>query len=358
MMLRSDRSNVRGLTSLVGFLLCALVIAGVLAYQAQDAARSHRETAERTLTEYASLASEQFAYHAHTTLTAMQMMSLRSVVMLDEASRGDSIPSVEAFGSSARELASWCRCLDSGITFFRLDHRDGALTTAGGNALAAEAWLENLRWTDRPTPPEEPFFGRAPIGETRSALLTFADRRSAVLFGEAEGRPRAMLYYQVHDVSGRPLAVYGYEGAPDALAGPLFHRVLQATPLLPRSLTGDLPNDSLLAITVARRDGEEIFRSAGSGSSVYMAADTLGEPWENLVVQVSLRPEIAGNLIIGGLPNSRLPLLLALLGLTAALMVGALVQLHRHQELVRTRSNFVAHQPRRGRWWNASAISR
>src|SRR5205807_215185 len=59
-------------------------------------------------------------------------------------------------------------------------------------------------------------------------------------------------------------------------------------------------------------------------------------------VAVALRPELASQLVIGGLPRSRLPLLLAARGLTAGLLVTALVQLRREHELDRLRPDFVS----------------
>src|SRR6185503_14430668 len=42
---------------LVGLLVCTLALATMLAYEAHDAARSHRATAERALHDYAAVAA-------------------------------------------------------------------------------------------------------------------------------------------------------------------------------------------------------------------------------------------------------------------------------------------------------------
>jgi signal transduction histidine kinase len=60
------------------------------------------------------------------------------------------------------------------------------------------------------------------------------------------------------------------------------------------------------------------------------------------VVEVALRPESAASLLIGGVPRSRLPVLLGLLFLTAGLIIAALVQLRREYELSRLREEFVS----------------
>jgi signal transduction histidine kinase len=61
-----------------------------------------------------------------------------------------------------------------------------------------------------------------------------------------------------------------------------------------------------------------------------------------LRVQTAVRPEYASQLVIGGLPRSRLPLLLGMFVVSAALAVIAMIQLRREQELARLRSDFVS----------------
>ncbi|HJU66210.1 MAG TPA: HAMP domain-containing sensor histidine kinase, partial [Gemmatimonadaceae bacterium] len=57
---------------------------------------------------------------------------------------------------------------------------------------------------------------------------------------------------------------------------------------------------------------------------------------------VSLRPEAADELVIGGLPRSRLPFLLGLLLVTTGLVAIALQQLRREYDLARLRSDFIS----------------
>jgi hypothetical protein len=49
---------------IAGVLLLTLAVAAALAYQAQEAVRSHRATAENVLRDYAALASDEFARRA------------------------------------------------------------------------------------------------------------------------------------------------------------------------------------------------------------------------------------------------------------------------------------------------------
>jgi signal transduction histidine kinase len=57
---------------------------------------------------------------------------------------------------------------------------------------------------------------------------------------------------------------------------------------------------------------------------------------------VSLRPDIAPKLVVGGLPRSRLPVLIGLFMLTAGLLAAAIVQLRRQQQLAQLRVDFVS----------------
>jgi len=59
-------------------------------------------------------------------------------------------------------------------------------------------------------------------------------------------------------------------------------------------------------------------------------------------VRAQIREGQAGQLVIGGLPRSRLPFLLALLGIAAALSFVAIGQIRREGELARLRADFVA----------------
>jgi signal transduction histidine kinase len=102
------------------------------------------------------------------------------------------------------------------------------------------------------------------------------------------------------------------------------------------------------ALTVVVRDhgGVERFRS-GRGPWPPLVVDVPFGPaysgvLEGSTVQVSIDPAAARELVIGGLPRSRLPLLLGLLALCTGLVVTAALQLRRERALQRLRSEFVS----------------
>src|SRR5438034_6431357 len=113
-------------------------------------------------------------------------------------------------------------------------------------------------------------------------------------------------------------------------------------PLLPRPLTGGVIYDSLGSVIVRYHNGAELYRSPVQYEQTFVARDSLDAMIGGLEVEVALRPEMAPKLVIGGLPRSRLPLILGLLGVTAVLIGTALVQLRREYELARLRTDFIS----------------
>ena len=111
--------------------------------------------------------------------------------------------------------------------------------------------------------------------------------------------------------------------------------------VLPPSLTKGLPNDSLFAVQVSDANGRELFRSPRQYPPTFSGEHTHAA-FGGLVTRVSLNPDVASALVIGGLPESRLSLLLGVLALTVGLAAIGLAQLRREGELARLRSDFIA----------------
>jgi signal transduction histidine kinase len=68
----------------------------------------------------------------------------------------------------------------------------------------------------------------------------------------------------------------------------------------------------------------------------------IGEQFGSMRVRAQIRGNQADGLVIGGLPRSRLPFLLGLLAVAAALSFVAIGQIRREGELARLRADFVA----------------
>jgi signal transduction histidine kinase len=118
-------------------------------------------------------------------------------------------------------------------------------------------------------------------------------------------------------------------------------------PLLPPSLVSEEAAQSSLVIAVRRPDGSLLFRLPDRDSSLAPLAsrDLAGDPaitgLSGFHVDIALDPAAASSLVIGGLPRSQTPFLLALLVLSAALMLAAGVQIRRERRHAQMRHDFI-----------------
>jgi signal transduction histidine kinase len=329
----------------------ALVVTAVLAYQAQVAARGHRQTAERTLRDYASFADWQFAQQMKSGLLTSMIPSLASAAMrMDPAHLPKSLLSPDAVAALAHDYAGWCSCLDSVRYYFRLDWPAGPLLTTKTDAPDAE-----LRWARdtirayvsalKPNPDMLPqAYGSTDArSEPRTSLRVIITNDSYVMIlGGDRAHPRLLVFLVSRDTRGQPVVIYGYETNPQQFLWPAFESIHRKNALLPPSLVGTMPADSVLTLGVMDARGNVLFRSTGPYDPTYSAADTLEPNLGRFVLHVALRPDVADRLLVGGLPPSRAPMLAALLIVMATLLAIALVQLRREQELARLRTEFVS----------------
>jgi signal transduction histidine kinase len=88
-------------------------------------------------------------------------------------------------------------------------------------------------------------------------------------------------------------------------------------------------------------NGHLVFKSDVQYSEMFTGSYKL-DYFGGLKSVVALRPTLAKTLLIGELPSERLPLLLGVLALSAALATIGVMQLRRESELARLRSDFIA----------------
>jgi signal transduction histidine kinase len=342
-------------------LALALVLVGILVFQAQDAARSQQRIAEATLNDYASFADWQLTQQAKSSVLSTVITSLSA-----QASRVDprkpvaTVVSPEQAEADARAITDpWCRCMGGLQYFFRYDWWDGTFrTTANELPDAALAWARDTVVAYAKSLPAvtglpPTTFGSpdSRFGALRPLNVVLTNDSYAMIFADAAHAhvadnprvPQLLVFVVVREPSaGRPIVIYGYATDPRTYLGPTFTLIHQRNALLPPSLLRNTSPDSILSILVTTVEGREIYRSPGHFPSEHRAADTLEPNFGQIVMRVGLRPDIASQLIVGGLPHSRLPLLVGVFVLTAGLLGVALRQLYRQQELARLRTEFVS----------------
>jgi|GEM_PF-270923 len=355
------------MVSLPGILLaCVVALAAVLTYQAQDAARSQRVTAENALRDYSAFATNQLARELRIHSQSLLRLSFSRVLTRVENRMTGRATAAEV----ARDVnwqrvnrieTSWCECLDSVSYYFALNLASGRLDVAVGGADSATAGAESgalipspvVRGWVRDTllatlaslasgEPQVTVTADATISRARPFDLAITNDSYGFLLGESEGEDRLLAYVVARDADGAPLAVYGYEAAPGSWLRPLLELIIEEEDLLPPSLLRGRPNAAVLQVVVSDHLGHELYRSADGEMNSFAAREVLPIRFGMLEVNLSLYPNIAEQLVVGGLPSSRLPLLVALFLLTAGLAVVALMQIRHQQELARMRGDFVA----------------
>lgn len=340
----------------VGLLILALVVAAVLAYQAWDAARSQRRTAESTLHDYAKLADWQLTQQSKNALLTQVVTSLMwqaSHVNPDSLSH-TVLPPVEV-EDIARQMVSWCDCLAGVRYFFRYDWKDGTFRTTETDLPDADlAWVRDtmVAYTKALPPLRDRqilAFGSPDgrYGPLKNLAVVLTNDSYAMLFGERNRRPVLVVFVVARDINrGLPVEVYGYVTDPTPFLAPTFANIRGklggTSSLLPESLIGHLSVDSILSISVTTLGGTEVYKSPGWAALTYSAADTIEPNFGRLIMRVSVNKAFADKLVVGGLPASRLPVLVALFVIAAGLLTVALLQLRRQQELARLRTEFVS----------------
>lgn len=308
-------------TSLIAILVCTAVLASILAWDAWHSQRSHRETAERTLRDYASFAAWEFSAGSKEVLYNTLIWAFEPLAGHKLHPIGKPLPAPSILDSEGLEKL---RCEGDSMRFsFRLDLRDRQLTTSGPPASAPM-----LAWIADTIP--------------RHAGAEYKrDWNYAAIFAVGDSARRALVYQIKYDENKRALAAYGFPLCLDRFGTPLFAMLVKKYPLLPPALTKDMHNDSLLSVAVSDEVGRTLWRSPVRYASPYSGTHTIAS-FGALTITVTLRPELAESLVIGGLPESHMALVLGVLGITIVLSGVGVAQLRREGELARLRSNFVA----------------
>ena len=349
-------------------LLVSIGLTAVAAIEAQRTLRSQHAVAERALREYANFAAWSYGQHLSDTLAAMEQELVGAVNHGSGMHVSPQVPDAEdlefylphdsrcdchttragpvpqnffAFKIGAASLdvgpppdarngVGWRMPMDMGMSAdMRMDMRTDSATAARQLDIAHvdEASTSERRWiVDSLT--------------LRARGLGRPDHGFSLVIGNVDRRPRVLAYTLMPTAWGDTM-VYGGRYTAASLAG-VFSGVLDGRGLLPESFTRGRGNRDIVVVRVRDHTGHSLFDSAPGVESDLAAHVDLPPAAGGLSLDAMIRPEIAGTLIIGGLPRSRLPLLLGLLGIAAALSIVAVTQLRREGELAHLRADFVS----------------
>ncbi|MFL5457564.1 MAG: sensor histidine kinase [Myxococcales bacterium] len=312
-------------TSLVGILVLTVALAAFLAFEAWDAGHRHRATAARAIHDYANFAAWEFSASAKEQLYSTLVWAFSPTGTLDARDLDGPLPGPSILD---HEKSSHLLCArDSSRYFFRLDLRDGSFVTSGEEpATSMRAWMLDTL--------------------PKNAKTYKQDWVYEVVSGSVDGQSRSIVYQLKRDRASRPAVAYGFELCFTQFAAEGLKKVMAHYAILPPSLTGGVPNDSvsndsIFSARVFDGNGHLIFKSGVQYPDTYTGYYKL-DYFGGLKSVIALRPTLARKLLIGDLPSERLPLLLGVLALSTALAAIGVMQLRRESELARLRSDFIA----------------
>jgi signal transduction histidine kinase len=331
-------------------LFASLGATAIAAIEAHRTVRSQRALAERALRDYSAFASGSYHQHLREAMSGAVREALGAVNHGDNLHTAPQIPDA----TEVPHYLPWddaCSCHKPRLgpipaAFFGF--------TLGGDTLGLalnthtdpdHGWLVQ--------PPREQVAVTTTLandrGERRWVTDTLtariragvrSDWRFNVVVGEWRGEPRLLAYTLMPTTRGDTV-IYGATYTRSAFAS-LLGGILDRDGVLPASFTRDRRNRDIVTIAVTDARGRPLYESSPGAEWRFDATSTLPPSFGALQVRAQIRSALAGEIIIGGLPRSRLPFLLALLALSAALGVVAVMQLRREEELSAQRTRFVS----------------
>ena len=311
----------------LGALLVAatLALAIALAYQAVSAAASHRAAVETALVHHASTAAWRFAREARISVDFGMMAAGDS--LQSHLSRRPVLPGPEVLKQLFDE--TYCDCVTAAFahTFVRFVRGQESLDLSG--EPLSERARDDLRERMRALAVDVPLRG----DEHQWRIL-------------APGTPRLnrggdmVLLWRITDRERRTRAVYGMVVDRGQIERTLAS-ALQETQFFPPQVVSPAEARSLVRVEVAGTNGVLLF-AAGPETARFAGSDTLGADFGSLTATATINPAGAQVLVAGGLPPSRVPLILALLVLAVAVGGAAGLLLRREHRLARLREDFVS----------------
>lgn len=306
---------------LIGILLLTFGLAGFLTYEAWDATVRHRADAERTMRDYAGFAAWEYNSSTKDQIYSSLVWILGPIGGQEWLAPGEALPSPSAIAS---RVADKLKCEGSPPTIFRVGiAKDDFVIHGPPLDSAMTAWVRDTIRADA-------LAGRYTHDWFYSALT-----------GSVAGRQRTIIFQLKWDHAGKPVAGYGFEICLKQFAAPYLEKVYQRGMMLPPSLTGGLPNDSLFSVEVFDGQGKPLYRSPRQYASGHANEHTLAH-LGGIRTVVTFHDGLDARLLIGGVPRSRLPLLSAVLVLTLLLVGTGILQVRREEELQRLRTDFIA----------------
>ena len=301
----------------IGLFAPFVLVVTLIAYTVQGE-RSRRETEARVLRDYSAIAASELKRHASYDVHREMEIALGPAMHPPgAASHSIALLAPAAFLPGAGTPLDSALMLSFVRSAFRLELPSGRLATAGAFPVAQSAEIAR-----------RVSLAAAPMGEPHRLVVdTVGDTL------------RVIAIQVIRDRAGT--VVYGVEAPVPAIAA-VIQQMLERRAVIPSALVRPPNTPSTVRVQVTSATGLPIWRNDSSPLHEFAGVDTLSPELGGLIVHVQAGPAIAEALRIGRPSPLYIPVLGALLILSAVLAVIALSQLRRGREMARLRTRFVA----------------
>jgi signal transduction histidine kinase len=335
---------------LLGGALLGIVFVSALAVrESMHNAQERKAAAERTVRDFAKFASYIYTSRAYLFARDRTLFQAYLAVHPSEPWIAGALPPVTALAATPDTTERCGPPAQWPIYRFRVKLPSKTITYAGG----------------RPAPSIE-----AIIRDSLPKLANMRGVRGArfgYLFVDGPGGRETVSYAPAYDSADKLLAVYGYRscyGVRDTMDYSQMYQVVRVLPAMvpgyvatsttsrPDSAHYDgtmkgkwpmgMPAESLLTLTITDMQDRKIYQAPKGGpSSDFYGVTPLGYIG-GTVIWVALRPDVARYLVVGGIPESRVPASLLLLAGSIILAIAGFASLRSEIHLVRSRERFLA----------------
>lgn len=315
-----QRPHLAGLVALLVLTFGVIVSLSVTAWQFR---RDAQLRAEDTVRVWAQDAGAEFRRGVQSSV--FQIASNAWFAALRRI-RPDSMIAVEALPDIA-DVGLPCPCFrrERIRYFFRLDFRTGELIATPALPVASvQEWVR-----------------RTVVAVAPASVIADRSQHVSVVVESVENEHRMLAYFLFTEPAGQPIAAYGWEMDAVALRE-YFDMAWNRSDLHAQVAEAGTPIDSLLSLLVTDAAGVQVYRSPVAYDTTFSAIVVTEAPVPGLNLRISVRPDRANAVVLGGIPGSPRAMLFLMLAISALLLLSALYLIRRESELARLRADFIA----------------
>lgn len=304
---------------IIGLIVLSLMLVLGLAWQAHQATTTHLKTATNVLREYATLVADEYVRRAMADVGYYGYYAYVNLLR-QQASCAGGVP-FELIEPAPDSPAARAGRLARFVFFY--DAKANQLNFAGEKepdaAVANHVISLTREFLGGPLPDAGFSINHAVIDGTAHTFV--------VTRGDDENR------------------AFGFEVNRQEL-GTWLQQSFDKGNLLPQSLAGGAITNEYVYLRFTDNSEYALFESGNRYDPYLRISKSLQDEYNGIfkehTVSASIDPAIAESLVIGGLPRSRLPVLIVVMIMTVGLLVAAIRQLQRERAIIRMRTNFVS----------------